>query len=53
MDNIGNIVNVDDPPLIQKKIGLFHSYIKQLSPETVHYGTKFRSNASDVGSISN
>ena len=50
-----NIVNEDDPALIKKK---FWSFFKSTSnscriPETVHYGTRFRSNNFDVGNLFN
>ena len=50
-----NVLNDDDPALIKKK---FWSFFKSTSnscriPETVHYGSKFRSNDFDVGNLFN
>ena len=50
-----NVLNDDDPALIKKK---FWSFFKSTSnscriPETVHYGSKFRSNDLDAGNLFN
>ena len=52
---LDNIVNEDDPALIKKKVW---SYFKATSnscriPETVRYGSKFRSNNFDIGNLFN
>ena len=50
-----NIINDDDPALIKKK---FWAFFKSTSnscriPETVHYGTRFRSNNFDASNLFN